>query len=465
MSFDDAALATIQIEATGTFAEPGQAISEETGRGSGFIIDPSGLAVTNNHVVVGAATLTVWVDGEEYAAEILGTSECLDLAVIDIEGDGFDYFDWYEGDIKPAQEVWAVGYPLGDPEFTITRGIVSKADSATDSAWASIDHTIEHDARIRPGNSGGPLIEGSGQVVGVNYAGDDQYDINLAISRDEVLKVLDKLTADEDVFSLGVNGTAVAFDDGSSGVFVSSVASGSPAEKIGLLPGDTITSMESTQLGEDGTVATYCSVMRTQGVNATMSVRVYRGSEDAYYEGQFNGQPLAPVSVPVAEGGGDGSGGGTTVLHDDSGTVTVEVPSSWNDVDGRPLTNDDGSEVNDLIAAPSVDAFLNNWDSSGVEISASQDWLTSRSVDDLLAESAAGLEGVCTLEADHSDYSDGYYTGSYDYWTGCGGTSTEFYAIGAKADDGSHMVRVYIQVTPDDLSAVETIVNSFYAEF
>jgi serine protease Do len=165
--------ATIQIEAQGTFIDPEVGLMlNDAGRGSGFIIDPSGIAVTNNHVVTGAALLKVWVGGESEPrnAKILGVSECSDLAVIDIEGDGYPYLDWYTDDINVGLDVYAAGYPLGDPEFTLTRGIISKAKADGESNWASVDEVLEHDATINPGNSGGPLITTEGKVVGVNYA-------------------------------------------------------------------------------------------------------------------------------------------------------------------------------------------------------------------------------------------------------------------------------------------------------
>ena len=88
--------ATVLIEAQGTFIDPELGMQvNAAGSGSGFIIDPSGLAVTNNHVVTGAALLRVWVAGEDNPrnAKILGVSECSDLAVIDIEGGDFEYLD------------------------------------------------------------------------------------------------------------------------------------------------------------------------------------------------------------------------------------------------------------------------------------------------------------------------------------------------------------------------------------
>ena len=139
------------------------------GRGSGVIIDDSGVAVTNNHVVTGAAILRVFVGGESQPrnARIVGVSECSDLAVIDIEGDGYPYLEWFDGQIYAGLDVFAAGFPLGDPEFTLTKGIVSKARTRGETNWASV---IEHDANINPGNSGGPLVTTDGKVIGINYA-------------------------------------------------------------------------------------------------------------------------------------------------------------------------------------------------------------------------------------------------------------------------------------------------------
>ena len=122
--------ATIQIEAQGTFIDPGEGEVTGAGRGSGMIIDPSGIAVTNNHVVTGAALLKIWIGGDTrktYNAKILGVSECSDLAVIDIEGDGFPYLAWYEATPKVGMDVYLAGYPLGEPQYTLSRGIVAKA--------------------------------------------------------------------------------------------------------------------------------------------------------------------------------------------------------------------------------------------------------------------------------------------------------------------------------------------------
>src|SRR4030043_83200 len=243
MNLTDLKKATIQIESQGTFIDPefGYVVNN-AGRGTGFIIDPSGIAITNNHVVTGAALLKVWVGGDTgkmYNARILGVSECSDLAVIDIEGDGFPYLSWYDGATKVGLEVYLAGYPLGDPEFTMTKGIVSKEKTSGETYWASVDSVIEHTAISNPGNSGGPLVDANAKVVGIHYAGASSTNQYFAIDHLDALTVIDQLRTGKDVDSIGINGQAVASEDGSlTGIWVSSVKSGSPADIAGLKAGD-----------------------------------------------------------------------------------------------------------------------------------------------------------------------------------------------------------------------------------
>ena len=136
---------------------------------------------------------------------------------------------------------------------------------------------IEHDARIRGGNSGGPLVDPDGKLVGVNYAGDEQHDTNLAIHRDEVQKAAQELQSGKNILSLGINGEALVDESGAGlGIWVNSIASGSAADKAGVEPGDLLTSMEGVSLGSDGTLADYCSVLQTHGQESTLAVEAYR---------------------------------------------------------------------------------------------------------------------------------------------------------------------------------------------
>ena len=301
-SLREVKLATIQIEAEGSFVdlELGQQLNRR-GRSSGLIIDKSGIAVTNNHVVTGAAILRVWVGGERDPrnARILGVSECSDLAVIDIEGDGYPVFEWFYGEIYAGLDVFAAGFPLGDPEFTLTRGIVSKARTRGETNWASVDSVIEHDATINPGNSGGPLVTLDGRVVGINYAGSSDTSQFFAISRDEALEVISQLRAGQDFDSIGVNGTAVRNEkEGISGIWVASVKSGSPASDVGLKGGDVITKLEGLVLATDGTLADYCDILRTHQSDDVLSVEVLRFGTGEVLEGKLNSYKLQPVPEP-----------------------------------------------------------------------------------------------------------------------------------------------------------------------
>ena len=247
-------------------------------------------------MVTGAGTLKVWRNGDQSKtlnARIVASSECLDLAVVKIDGNDLPYIGFRERSISTADEVYAAGFPLGDPTFTMTKGIVSKADTPADTPWASLDHVIEHDARIRGGNSGGPLVDPDGKLVGVNYAGDEQHDTNLAIHRDEVQKAAQELQSGKNILSLGINGEALVDESGAGlGIWVNSIASGSAADKAGVEPGDLLTSMEGVSLGSDGTLADYCSVLQTHGQESTLAVEAYRPSSDSYLRGQFNGDPF-----------------------------------------------------------------------------------------------------------------------------------------------------------------------------
>lgn len=300
-SLDDVRAATIRIRAQGTFLDPSYGeMTNARGQGSGFIIDPSGIAVTNNHVVTGSAFLQVYVEGEDRPrnAKILGVSECSDLAVIDIEGDGFPVLPWRDEPVNIGLDVYAAGFPFyANEEFTLTRGVVSKARADGETNWASIDHVLEVDATVNPGNSGGPLVDMNGRVVGVNYAGNDQTSQYFSIARSEALPVIEQLRAGQDVNSLGINGEAVT--DGSSifGIWVSSVKSGSPADKAGIKPGDLLVKLEGLVLATDGTMADYCDILRSHNMTDTMAIEVWRFSDGTILTGRVNGERLEVVGT------------------------------------------------------------------------------------------------------------------------------------------------------------------------
>ena len=461
--------AVIQIEAQGTFVDPEFGEYSGAGRGSGFIIDPSGLAVTNNHVVTGAALIKVWVGGEtdaSYNARILAVSECSDLALIDLEGEGYPYLSWYDGPVEVGLEVYAAGFPLGDPEYTLTKGIVSKENADGDTSWASVKNVIEHDATINPGNSGGPLVNAQGQVVGVNYATYSEANQYFAIGRESTQAVLEKLRTGENVDSLGINGYAVSSEDGTlSGIWVSSVESGSPAEDTDIQPGDLITSMENLPLGEQGTMANYCDIIRTQGADSTLAVEVYRMEENQTFSGQINGDQLAAVNPPEEEASTVVSSEEEIItLSDNTGALVMDVPGSWNETDGRIWEASWGDldfVAASIQAAPDLDAFKESYVVSGVDFSASRDWGDIGGYIGLLDGTKHWYQDVCDLEGRY-DYEDEVYEGKYDLWE-CG-SEEAVVVLSARPIDNptAFLTLVQVQVVNDrDLDALEIILASF----
>jgi len=254
------------------FGAPGQMGPDngpirERSLGSGVIVDPKGFIVTNRHVVEKADRVRVRFQddppGVQHDAKVIGTDQETDLAVIKVEvdrilpsakmgnSDSMQVGDW----------VLAVGSPFGLSE-TVTAGIVS-AKGRDIVPGRQFQTFIQTDAAINPGNSGGPLVNMNGEVIGINtailsetnaYAG-----VGFALPSKTVVEVYNQLTGPEHKVSRGsigimfdaVENPAIARVYGSgSGVPISSVVAGSPADQAGLKVGDTITSVDGKKVSK-----------------------------------------------------------------------------------------------------------------------------------------------------------------------------------------------------------------------
>ena len=476
-SFQEAIGATVQIVAQGSFRDPEFGMQyNAAGAGSGFIIDPSGIAVTNNHVVTGAAFLQVYVQGrdEPLNAKVLGVSECSDLAVIDIEGDGYPFLEWDPSSLKLGTEVYALGYPLGDPEPTLTRGVISKEDTGGETSWASVNSVIEHDATINPGNSGGPLVTTGGKVVGVNYAGASDTNQYYAISAADARSVVEQLRTGKDLDSIGVNGEAVTTADDITGIWVSSVESGSPADKVGVKPGDIITMLEGLVLATNGTMSDYCDILRSRNATDPMSIEVLRYDTQEVMEGQLNGAASDALTqsfsfaqeVQVDDGSaGTDTGAAATYenyvgIYDDSQAIYVEVPAEWADVDGSNwVDSDDGSVLgSELIASTDIAGFSGTYETPGVQILAGA-YFGNTTMNELV--DVFDFSSDCTYDG-RFDYSDPVYTGVYDQYSNCAGVGSVIIVLGAEPAARNYSVVVLVQaVTEADLDALDHILNTF----
>lgn len=458
--------AVVQVETTATFRDPYEGQERVTGRGSGFIVDPSGIIVTNNHVVTGADKVTVWVGPErsEYEARVVGASECSDLAVIRVDGGPFPYLDWYEGDIQPGLDIWAAGFPLGDPEYTLSRGIVSRAHGVIDEPWASVTNSIEHDANINPGSSGGPVVAEDGRVVAVDYAGNSETRQSFAISRDEAVPILSDLVAGHDIASIGINGEALGPDDIPGlrqGIWVSSVKPGSVAAKAGILPGDIVTRIDGIRLAPTGTLQEYCDVLRAHDAGDRIPVRVYREDSRETLDGVLNGKAIRP-GFSFATELGDGPPSDPSALAfidpaDEPGPLSFETPERWADVVDQPWSFGGVAVGPGRVVAEDVPAFKSGWTTPGVFVAAAPSLGEDVSVEALLDNERSRFERACEY-AGRAAFKRGAYRGSYDLWESCGQTTSRFLTIAATPKDGSHLVYLQFQAaTPGDLAVLDRV--------
>jgi S1-C subfamily serine protease len=223
------------------------------GTGSGVLFAPDGYLLTNSHVVSGAANVTASLtDGRRFAATLIGNDPATDLAVLRLAGTGLPHAAFGSSNaLRVGQLVVAIGNPLGF-QATVTAGIVSALGRTLRSPGGRlIESVIQTDAPLNPGNSGGPLVDGAGRVVGINTAmiGRAQ-GLCFAIGIDTAVDVTARLMRDGRVrrARLGLAGQTTMLDsrlarrlhrDGDTAVLVME-ASGAAAERGGLRQGDLI---------------------------------------------------------------------------------------------------------------------------------------------------------------------------------------------------------------------------------
>ena len=233
------------------------------GTGSGFIISADGYVVTNHHVVDGADTVIVRLsDRREFDAEVIGTDQRSDLALLRVEGTGLPFLSLGNSEnLKVGQWVLAIGSPFG-LDYSVTAGIVSaKGRSLPTEMGENYVPFIQTDVAINPGNSGGPLFNLAGEVVGVNSQiftrSGGSIGLSFAIPARVVSNVVKQLRANGEVVRgwLGVSiqnvdrTLAESFDlDRPRGALVAQVGGNSPAEGAGIESGDIIIAVDDAQI-------------------------------------------------------------------------------------------------------------------------------------------------------------------------------------------------------------------------
>ena len=261
-----------------------------TALGSGFIIDKKGLVVTNNHVIQGAEDIFISVNGStEYKAKVVGKDPYMDLAVLQIESnDKFEPVSFGDSDkARVGDWVIAIGNPFGFGG-TVTSGIISSRNR--DIGLTRYDDFIQTDASINVGNSGGPLFNLDGEVIGINTAiiapgASGSIGIGFAIPSNPASRVITQLIKYGETKRgwLGVRIQEVTKEiaeveklEKPEGALVASVAEKSPADKAGIKAGDIILEFDGKKVD---TMRTLPKLVATTEVGKRVNIKIWRNQK------------------------------------------------------------------------------------------------------------------------------------------------------------------------------------------
>jgi S1-C subfamily serine protease len=262
--------------------------------GTGVVVSDDGEILTNAHVIANATEIRVRLAGETepMAAEVVASDLGNDLALLQIDADDLVPAEFAPpGEIALGDEVVAIGFALDlDGEPSVTKGIVSALDRTLSTADGALDRLIQTDAAISSGNSGGPLVDAAGKVVGINTAvarsdaTTAATNVGFAIAVEEVEDVLAALRERAGGAPRSEGFLGVSLDDrsdGGQGALVTEVADDSPASDVGLEQGDVILSVDhSTTDGAAGVVA----AVRDREPGDEVEVVVVRDGEEQTFE-------------------------------------------------------------------------------------------------------------------------------------------------------------------------------------
>ena len=254
----------------------------ERGQGSGFLYDPSGLLITNAHVVEGSTRVMVGLpDGRRVEGKVVGADPVTDLAVVRLTGGGaWPVVGLGNSDaLQVGDWVIAVGNPFGLDQ-TVTLGIVSSLNR--NAAKLGITdkrlELIQTDAAINPGNSGGPLLDADGRVVGINtlVRSGPGAGLGFAIPINRARQIAEQLVSKGSVSHamIGVGLDQVRDEAGlTGGALVRTVMTGGPAARAGLRPGDVITAVDEQSVQSP---AQLTQIVERSGVGRPLTVRIRR---------------------------------------------------------------------------------------------------------------------------------------------------------------------------------------------
>lgn len=261
--------------------------------GTGFVIDESGLVLTNQHVVTTPRDdyVVITSDGKEYEVEDIARDNVNDLAILEVNGNDLKSLTLGNSDnLQVGQFVVAIGTPLGELSGSVTSGIISglgrSVTASSGGFWGSsrtYEGVIQTDTAINPGNSGGPLLDSSGSVIGISFATTSGADnisfalpINVAKNRISEYKkhgeFIKPFIGVE--YSIVSPTMAMFYDNLVAGAYVKGVVPESPADKAGIKRGDIITEVDGEDVG-----GSFSILIQKHEVGDEIDVKYYRDGE------------------------------------------------------------------------------------------------------------------------------------------------------------------------------------------
>ena len=290
------------VVAVNTRIESSNGIAE--GSGSGFIISADGYVVTNYHVVEGAKQVTVIPHGaEEMTAKVVGTDSTNDVALLKVEGENLPFVTLGSSDaLKVGDQVAAIGNPLGELTATLTVGYISAKDRIVDTDGTVIN-MLQTDAAINSGNSGGPLFDMNGKVIGITtakYSGNSNSGatiegLGFAIPMDDVVGILADLKefgyvtgAYLGVYVRDVDASAQSYGL-PAGAYIEEAIRGYCAQEAGIRAGDIVVNLGGYDVDS---VTTLTRVLRRFKAGDSVSVTVYRAGRQEYITVVLDEKPV-----------------------------------------------------------------------------------------------------------------------------------------------------------------------------
>ncbi len=310
--------AVVAINTEGTSTNIWGQVSRFAASGSGFILSEDGYVVTNHHVIANANSITVTLtDGSTYEAELVGSDDQNDVALLKIDAQNLPLVTVGDSDqLRVGEMVAAIGNPLGELTNTLTVGYISALDREINTDGQPIN-MLQTDAAINSGNSGGPLFDMYGSVIGITtakFASSPIEGLGFAIPINDAMQVIADLkmygyVIGRPYFGVGMDdlsATTASYYNLPVGVYITYVQEGAAADRAGVQKGDILCSVDGSRCQNQTELS---SLMKQYSAGDTAELEIYRGGEYLTLSITFDERPKQEQTVVETPTYSSGRGG------------------------------------------------------------------------------------------------------------------------------------------------------------